>query len=76
MFPVGSADIVQCVSNNAEKINQPCLFSPHLPFVPTSISGPLTLHEVQKALKVVVHYFENQLTRLNASECVLFENLA
>lgn len=79
--PVGSADIFQCVGNNAEKINQSCLFClSHLPsfatVVPTSISGLLTLHEGQKALKVVMYCFEHQPTRLNISERVLLEKPA
>lgn len=78
--PVGSADIGQCVGNNAEMINPSCLFclshfSSFAAVVPTGISGPPTLREAQKALEVVVHYFEHQPTRLNAPERVLLGKL-
>lgn len=78
--PAGSADIIQCAGNNAENINPSCLFclshfSSFATVVPTSISGPPTLREAQKALEVVVHYFEHQPTRLNAPERVLLGKL-
>lgn len=78
--PVGSADIVKCTGNNAKMIGPSCLsclphFSSLTTVVPTSNSGPPTLCEAQKALEVVMHYFENQPTRLNKPECALLRKL-
>lgn len=81
-IPVGFADIVQCVGNNAEKINQSCLcclshLSSFATVVPTSIPAPSpTLCGAKKALEVVLRYFEHQSMRLNASERLLLETLA